>query len=316
MAWESGGVNMTEENQARSPPSVPRWHVSLTAEFPSARMHGPGTTVLYTCMAMVAFAANSILCRVALREGAIDPASFSTIRFAAGAVTLCLVSRHGGRSLLPVKGSWTAAAILTLYALPFAYAYTRLGAGTGALLLFGSVQVTMLVAALASGERPRTQQWIGWTLSLGGLIYLVAPGVTAPSPSAALSMAIAGICWGLYSLGGRGVRDPLPTTTGNFLRSAPLIAVASAALWPGLQMQTRGVIYAVISGSIASGLGYVVWYSALRRLSSVRAAIVQLSVPMLAAAGGVLFLSEAMSLRLALSMVLVLGGILLATVQR
>jgi len=272
------------------------------------------TPVVYTSMAMVAFAANSVLCRLALHDGAIDAATFSILRFLSGAVMLLFVTLRVHGRVLPVGGSWTAAAILAVYALPFAYSYTQLSAGTGALILFGCVQVTMLVAAVGSGERPHAMQWAGLALALGGLVNLVFPGLTAPSPTAAILMTIAGVCWGLYTLQGRFTSNPLVQTTGNFVRVVPLIGAASLAVFPRGHVEPKGVVFAVASGALASGLGYVVWYAALRSLSAVRAAVVQLAVPLLAAGGGVLLLAETVTVRLVLSTVLVLGGIAMAIV--
>lgn len=269
----------------------------------------PLASVAYTAFALVAFAANSVLCRLALHDGAIDPASFSIIRFLSGAVMLLVITMGVQRQRLPLTGSWSTALILAVYALPFAFSYTQLSAGTGALILFGCTQVTMLIAALAAGERPQPIQWIGLALALGGLVNLVFPGLTAPSPFAATLMTIAGVCWGLYTLRGRGSSNPLSVTLGNFTRSVPLMIAASVVVWPRVHVEPRGILFAVASGAFASGLGYVAWYTVLPRLSAVRAAVVQLAVPLLAAGGGVLLMSETISLRLVLSTILVLGGI-------
>ena len=268
-------------------------------------------TILCTLLALVAFAANSIFCRLALRDGAIDPASFSTIRLVAGAVTLVLVSAPAG-AWTRVAGSWTSASVLFLYAIPFSFAYTRLTAGTGALILFGAVQITMVGVALATGERPHPRHWLGLASAVAGLLYLVLPGLTAPSPSGAALMAMAGVAWGVYSLRGRGATRPLAQTTGNFVRTVPLTLAVSMAATRTMHIEPRGAACAVASGAIASGLGYVVWYVALRGLTMTRAALVQLAVPVLAAAGGVVFLAETISPRLAISTVPILGGIALA----
>lgn len=272
------------------------------------------STAAYTALALVAFAANSVLCRLALHDGAIDPSSFSIVRFVSGAVMLLVITMGVQRQRQPLAGSWSTALILAVYALPFAFSYTQLSAGTGALILFGCTQVTMLIAALAAGERPHAIQWVGLALALGGLVNLVFPGLTAPSPFAATLMTIAGVCWGLYTLRGRGSANPLSVTLGNFVRSVPLMIAGSVVAWPRIHAEPRGILFAVASGALATGLGYVIWYSALPRLSAVRAAVVQLAVPLLAAAGGVLLLSETISFRLVLSAVLVLGGIAMAIV--
>jgi drug/metabolite transporter (DMT)-like permease len=269
-------------------------------------------TIVLTATALVAFAANSVLCRIALKQATVDAASFSMIRVLSGAVMLLLITVRSRRPFVPLAGSWTAAGLLALYAVPFAFAYTQLSTGTGALILFGCVQVTMLAAALASGERPGAMQWVGVILALAGLVALVFPGLTAPSPTAALLMAMAGVFWGLYSLRGRATADPLSQTAGNFARAVPLVVVASLLVISRAHVEVRGVVLSVVSGAVTSGLGYVAWYAALRGLSAMRAAVVQLAVPLLAAAGGVVLLSEAVSVRLVLSAILVLGGIAMA----
>ncbi len=206
--------------------------------------------------------------------------------------------------------------MLFLYAIAFSFAYLSLSAGTGALILFGSVQVTMLLVALHSGERPQLLEWLGLLFALGGLVYLVLPGLEAPSPVGSVLMMIAGIAWGVYSLRGRGVGSPLANTTGNFIRAVPLIIVVRLVLMNDVHMTQSGILLAVLSGAIASGVGYVIWYTALAGLSATRAAIVQLSVPVLAAWGGVALLAEDVSLRLVLAGALILGGIALAIAGR
>jgi drug/metabolite transporter (DMT)-like permease len=264
----------------------------------------------------VAFASNSILCRIALSHATIDAATFSTIRLTAGAVTLLLVTAWMRRGASLVEGSWISASMLFLYAVPFSFAYTMLNTGTGALILFGCVQLTMMIAALWSGERPHPLQWFGLSLALGGLVYLVLPGLEAPSFAGAALMALAGLSWGVYSLRGQSGADALTQTTNNFVRSIPFVLAVSLLTLSRFHAQLEGVLLAVASGALASGLGYVVWYAALRGLTSTRAAVVQLLVPILAALGGVIFLTEAVSLRLVLSSVIVLGGIALALIGR
>jgi drug/metabolite transporter (DMT)-like permease len=268
-------------------------------------------SILYTALALVAFASNSILCRIALRQDTIDPATFSTIRLAAGAATLLLITLVTGRPA-HMHVSWLSAGLLFLYAVPFSFAYVGLSTATGALILFGCVQVTMMIAAIWSGERPHVLQWSGIGAAIAGLVYLMLPGLAAPAPASAALMALAGFAWGIYSLRGRGAQDPLAQTTSNFVRAVPMVAAVSVLAFPRLHVQPTGVLLAVASGALASALGYVVWYAALRTLTATRAAAVQLSVPVLAAAGGVVFLAEAVSLRLVLSAVMVLGGISLA----
>lgn len=273
-------------------------------------------TPLYTTLALIAFAANSVLCRLALSRGVIDPASFSAVRLLAGAGTLAVVVRASAPSRAPVTPSWASAALLFLYAVPFSFAYTSLSAGTGALLLFGAVQATMILASLRRSERPRAAQWLGLASAFGGLTYLVLPGVTAPSPRGAALMLLAGVAWGLYTLRGRGVSNPLGQTASNFARTIPMILAITLVGYGGLHLQLEGVLLALLSGALASGLGYVLWYQALAGLSKIAASIVQLAVPILAAAGGIAILGEQVTLRLLLASLLVLGGISLVLVTR
>jgi drug/metabolite transporter (DMT)-like permease len=274
-------------------------------------------TALAAGAALVAFAANSLLCRVALAAGTIDPASFTALRLASGAVVLWLLVAVRERTAAPrVRGSWTSAVALFAYAAPFSFAYLTLGAGTGALILFAAVQATMILAGLWSGERPTWVQWAGLALALGGLVWLVSPGLSAPSPVGALLMVLAGASWGIYSLRGRKTADPVAVTAGNFVRSTPLVFTLAVLLLPALSISPVGAMWAVISGAVTSGLGYVVWYDAVRGLSATRAAIVQLAAPVLAAVGGVAFLAETVSLRLLVSGAAILGGVALAMVSR
>ena|SRR6185436_11933887 len=274
-------------------------------------------TVLLTTLALIAFAANSLLCRLALRGQAIDPATFSAIRIVSGALILgFLVRWPSGAPPKPGASSWTSAGLLFLYAAPFSFAYLHLSAGTGALLLFASVQVTMVLAALVRGERPRPIQWVGLTVAIAGLVYLVLPGLAAPDPFSAALMLLAGIAWGLYSLRGRSTTAPLAQTAGNFARAMPMALVLCLVAWPVPSVKASGVLWAVLSGAIASGIGYALWYAALRHLTAMTAAIVQLAVPILAGAGGVLLLREVLTIRLAVAAVLVLGGISMAILGR
>jgi drug/metabolite transporter (DMT)-like permease len=274
-------------------------------------------TAVLTVLALVAFAANSVLCRLALGRAAIDAASFSTIRLASGALTLWLiVALLKRKSAAAPGGSWISASMLFLYAVSFSFAYLSLGAGTGALILFGSVQATMIMVGLRSGERLHAAQWLGLLLAVSGLLYLVFPGLTAPSPIGSILMSVAGIAWGVYSLRGRGASDPMTATAGNFVRSVPMALAVSVMMLSKVQLFERGVLLAIISGSLTSGIGYVIWYAALRGLTATRAAMVQLSVPVLAALGGVVFLSEAISARLVIAAVVILGGVGLAVFRR
>jgi drug/metabolite transporter (DMT)-like permease len=273
-----------------------------------------------TAVAMLAFAANSLLCRLALQQDRIDPASFGAIRLVAGALVLACVMR--GRRQAPAPGGWRAqwpsAVLLFAYAALFSFAYVSLAAGTGALILFGAVQLTMLGAGLLAGERFTPAGWTGLALALAGLAVLLLPGAAAPSLHGAVLMAGAGAAWGGYSLRGRGAADPLAATAASFVRAAPLgvlLALGHAYVAP-THADVRGVGLAVVSGALTSGLGYVVWYAALRRLTAMRAAAVQLSVPPTAAFGGVLLLGEAPTLRLSLASLAILGGIALVLGSR
>jgi drug/metabolite transporter (DMT)-like permease len=268
-----------------------------------------------TLLAMIAFAGNSLLCRQALKQTTIDAASFTFIRILSGAVALWLVVmlRRGTR---PKAGNWASALALFAYAAAFSFAYISLSAGTGALLLFGSVQATMIIWGLSQGERLGTRQWLGLALAVAGLVALLFPGLSAPPFNGALLMLCAGIAWGFYSLRGKGSADPVTTTAGNFLRAGVFALLLSIALLPWARLDRAGVSYAVLSGAIASGVGYVIWYSALPGLKAASAATVQLSVPVLAASGGILFLSESITLRFLLASVAVLGGIALVVTEK
>jgi drug/metabolite transporter (DMT)-like permease len=291
-------------------------NVTVTSSTTTARHHGAAETAAFSTLALLCFAANSVLCRVALRDGAIDPASFSSIRIASGTVMLLLVASWTRGAARETAKSWMSAVMLFLYAVPFSFAYTRLTTGTGALILFGAVQITMLAAAEWSGERLRAMQWLGVTVALAGLVYLVSPGLTAPPLFGATLMGMAGFSWGIYSLRGRGLANPLAQTTTNFTRATPMVLVVSLIALSQVHVEPRGIVFAIASGAVASGLGYVAWYAALRGLTATRAAVLQLSVPVLAAAGGVVFLTEPISLRLIVSAMLVIGGIALTLAHR
>jgi drug/metabolite transporter (DMT)-like permease len=261
---------------------------------------------------MAAFAANSVLCRLALATTAIDAATFTAVRVGAGALALWAVVRL--RSPGVSGGSWASAGALFLYAAAFSVAYLALTTGTGALLLFGAVQLTMIGWGLARGERLSARQAVGMAAALGGLVYLVLPGLEAPPLGAALVMVASGVGWGVYSLRGRGSTQPAVDTAGNFARASVLTLAFAVAWWAvgaDMTLDGRGLGYAVLSGAVTSGLGYVVWYAVLPALRATSAATVQLSVPVLAALGGVAFVGEAVTLRLALASVLTLGGIAL-----
>ena len=274
--------------------------------------------LLLTTVAMLAFAGNSLLCRLALRPRAIDPTSFTLLRVVAGALTLSLLCARRPARATVQAGSWRSALALAGYAVAFALAYVALDAATGTLVLFGAVQVTMLAWGLAHGERPPRLAWVGFAAATAGLALLLLPGVSAPDPAGLALMAVAGISWGVYSLRGRGVADPVAATASNFLRAGPLCLLASGAAlcFATPYFGLEGVVCACVSGAITSGLGYVIWYAAVRKLSATQAAMAQLTVPVLAAVGGVILLGEALSPRLLLSAVLVLGGVALAVLAR
>ena len=267
-----------------------------------------------TVLALLAFAGNSLLCRAALRDTAIDPASFTLLRIVAGALVLALLVSLRAPAQLRA-GSWTSAAALFVYAIAFSYAYIGLSAGTGALILFGAVQASMLGWALLRGERFGAVQTLGFVLAIAGLIGLLLPGLSAPPLGAALLMLLAGIAWGVYSLRGRGAGDPTAVTAGNILRAVPLagaaLAVALLLAPVAVQIDVPGSLYAIASGALTSGLGYAIWYRALPQLRASTAATVQLSVPVITAVAGVFLLSEPVTLRLVLTSIAVLGGVAL-----
>jgi drug/metabolite transporter (DMT)-like permease len=276
------------------------------------------TVVIITTLTLIAFAANSLLCRMALGGHLIDPVSFTTVRLLSGALALILFSRLFGESkkLQNMNGSWGSGFALFAYAAAFSLAYVSLSTGMGALILFGSVQVTMIGAALKSGEKIGHAQWFGSTVAIVGLIYLVFPGISAPDPLGALLMCIAGIAWGIYSIRGKGVTTPVAMTTGNFTRSAPMVILASVIAYSKVQLEPLGILLALLSGVVTSGLGYVLWYKALRSLTTTQASVLQLIVPVIAAFGGVSFLSEQVSVRLIAGSTLILGGVAMAVVKR
>ena len=280
---------------------------------------------------MIAFAGNSLLCRAALRQTEMDAASFTFIRLFSGALALWLIIEFRRRLMLkrsfdssPVSrhpsrqqaGTWLSALALFAYAAAFSFAYKNLSAGSGALLLFGAVQATMILWGFRQGDRLHARQLIGLTLAAGGLVLLVFPGLSAPPLGGSALMLTAGVAWGIYSLRGKGVGDPIGATAGNFLRAVPFAAFLSITLFPSARVDRAGLLYAILSGAIASGLGYVIWYSALPSLKAASAATVQLSVPVLAATGGILLLGEPLTLRFLLASGAVLGGIALVVIEK
>lgn len=276
------------------------------------------TVLVLTSFTLVAFAANSLFCRMALGEQLIDPISFTTLRLGSGALALILISRFVEKSKTSREslGSWVSGFSLFAYAIAFSLAYISLNTGMGALILFGSVQVTMIGAALKSGEKLGAVQWIGLAAAISGLLYLVMSGISAPEPIGALLMCVAGIAWGVYSIRGKGVSAPVTKTAGNFTRSAPMAIIASVIGHSAIHMEPFGIMLALISGILTSGLGYVLWYKALRGLTITQSSVVQLLVPVLAAFGGVAFLSEKISARLIVASALILGGVSLVVIKR
>lgn len=292
-------------------------HVEIVVTAPSLDDPSPHPKTLQTAgltaITLCAFAANSLLARMALGARLADPAGFTAVRLVSGAATLWLIVTGRGSSVQRGRaGSWLSGFWLFLYAIGFSFAYLSLSTGTGALILFAAVQVTMILCGVAQGERPGMSLWIGLTVAMGGLVVLVAPGLTAPSPVGSLLMATAGASWGFYSVRGRGVDDPVAATAGNFVRSVPMVAAAVLITLPTIAMSPKGVLLAVLSGSLASGLGYVLWYTAMGGLSTTQASIVQLSVPVLAAVAGVVLLSEEVTVRLVVSGAAILGGVAVA----
>jgi drug/metabolite transporter (DMT)-like permease len=281
-------------------------------------------TIPLTIVAMVAFAANSLLTRLALIGGAADALGYTGIRLASGALVLAvLLAARGkgpeGRGTIP--GNWASAAALAIYALGFSLAYVRLGVALGALVLFMSVQITMILWGVLRGARPSAAEWAGIAMAIGGLVYLLSPGLfsrnaIAPDPLGVAMMVAAGLAWGVYSLRGRSAGDPIAATAGNFIRTLPLaIPLLVASFWHG-GMSGGGVALALASGVLASGLGYAIWYRALPGLAVTQAAIVQLTVPVIAAVGAVVFVGEPMTPRLAVAGAVMLGGVALAVLTR
>ncbi len=269
-----------------------------------------------TALAMLAFAANSVLCRAALGQSLIDASSFTALRIVSGAATLWLIwrlTRPAGRRL---RVDWPSASMLFLYAVTFSFAYISLETGTGALILFGLVQLTMIGVGLRRGQRPNAWAWAGMVVAIAGLVYLVSPGLTAPPLHGAALMATAGVAWGVYSLRGKGDTDAVTATTGNFLGAVPMALLVGALFLPQLSVNPTGVLLATVSGAVTSGVGYVIWYAALPGLTPTQAANVQLSVPAIAALGGVLLLSEPLTARLLLASAAILGGIAMVLSQR
>jgi drug/metabolite transporter (DMT)-like permease len=270
---------------------------------------------ILTLLAMIAFASNSLLCRAALRDTTIDPASFTFVRIFSGAIALWLILNLR-RSTSSREGNWISALALFVYAAAFSFAYVDLSAGTGALLLFGAVQATMILSGFRKAERLDAIQAAGLVVALIGLVVLVFPGISAPPLFGSVLMLSAGVAWGVYSLRGRSTGDAIAATAGNFLRAVPFALLISIIGLRSIRLDSLGLTYAIISGAITSGVGYVIWYTALPHLKAAPAASVQLSVPVIAATGGILLLGEPITLRYVIASTAVLGGIFLVIIER
>jgi len=274
-------------------------------------------TTIFTGLALIAFAANSVLCRLALGNEAIDASSFTILRLLSGSIVLLIIIGVSRKTTeVSTKGSWGASFMLFLYAITFSYAYISLDTGTGALILFGSVQITMIFLSLISGTRLHFTEWAGVTIAFTGFVYLILPGVTAPSIVGFLFMTVAGIAWGIYTLKGRASKNPLMDTAYNFFRTTPFVILLAIPTIYSANYSSEGIILALLSGGITSGIGYTIWYIALGGLSSTQAAVLQLLVPVIATFGGVIFVSEAITFRLEISAAMVLGGILIVVLGR
>jgi len=268
-----------------------------------------------TVLAMVAFASNSILCRMALKHTSIDAASFTSIRLISGALVLWAITAFLRKDRVG-RGNWLSAIALFVYAAGFSFAYISLTAATGALLLFGAVQATMIGHGLWVGERLNQQQVVGLALALGGLIGLLLPGLSAPPLVGSVLMMIAGVAWGVYSVRGKGAGDPTRVTAGNFLRASLLTALLSVLSIGGYSLDTAGVWYAIASGAMTSGLGYAIWYCVIPSLKATSAATIQLSVPVIAALGGIIILGEPITTRFILASFAIIGGIALVILKK
>lgn len=276
-------------------------------------------TIITTIIALIAFAANSVLCRLALGDANIDAISFTLIRLLSGSIILMAIimaTKSARSTAKQVNGSWFSSLMLFVYALCFSLAYVTLDTATGALILFGAVQITMIMVSIFSGNRLHYSEWIGMFIAFIGFIYLILPTLTSPSLIGFVLMSISGIGWGIYSIRGRGSKNPLNDVGFNFIRTTPFLLILALVGFSSAQMNVEGILLAIISGAITSGLGYAIWYIALNGLSTTQAAVVQLSVPMLAALGGILFVAEVITLRFSLSALLILGGILIVTLGR
>jgi len=278
-------------------------------------------TVIFTSLALLAFAANSVLCRLALGDDLIDAPAFTALRLLSACLMLFIIvavqiKKTEINTAMHAKGSWTASFMLFLYAITFAYAYVSLDTGTGALILYGAVQISMILFSLVAGVRLRLLEWAGLMIAFAGLVYLVFPILSTPSIGGILLMGLAGVAWGFYTLKGSDSAHPLMDTAYNFFRTIPLVILLAIFTLYDAHYSMHGIVLAVLSGAVTSALGYVIWYVALRDLSSTLAAVLQLSVPMLAALGGVVFVAEPITLRLVIASVLVIGGVAMVVLSK
>lgn len=273
------------------------------------------TTIVFTGFSLIAFAGNSVLCKLALGQDRIDAASFTIIRLLSGIVVLLLISKifHGEHKLRRQR-NWISSIALFIYAVTFSYAYISLDTGTGALILFGAVQITMILASLIFGDKLHYSEWLGIILAFLGFIYLVLPSLTTPSLKGFILMTVSGIAWGTYTLRGKGTKQPISDSAANFCYTLPFIVTLLIVEFRNTNLSSQGIILAIASGAIASGMGYTVWYMAVRRLSTMQTSVVQLLVPVIAAAGGVVFAQEEISIRLVFASIMILGGILIVLI--
>ncbi len=270
-----------------------------------------------TVLALLAFAGNSILCKMALGGNAIDPTSFTSIRLLSGIVVLLIITKTTNKVGVSVsKGSWLAATLLFVYAVSFSFGYMSLDTGIGALILFGSVQITMIIANLVSGNKLHYTEWFGLCMAFSGFVYLITPGISTPSLQGFVLMTLSGIAWALYTLIGRSSCNPLTDTAYNFLRTFPFVIIMILFMSKNVSLSTNGALLAVLSGGVASGIGYTVWYSVLNKISITQSAVIQLLVPIIAALGGAVLLMEVITLHLLFSSALVLGGVLMVILGR
>jgi len=273
-------------------------------------------TLILTILALIAFAANSVLCRLALGQHEIDAASFTSIRLISGAITLTFLLYIKQPSALKWNINVTSSLALFCYAICFSFAYLDLATGTGALILFGTIQLTMIIFGVVSGEKPTSVMWMGILFASVGLVYLMLPGVGAPSLTGATLMALAGLAWSVYSIRGKSANNAVASTSWNFIGTVPFTVITSLIFLSKFHASSSGIILAITSGALASGMGYVLWYAALPRMSLTTAAIAQISVPVIAAFGGVLFISETFTARLVVASIAILGGITLVILAK